>query len=81
MARSVSKSFTAAAADVTDASVASITQLSVTAQTVMSGINTFSPEFPGVVADGETYYFLISATTGVSCDIALQGIAVFIEEA
>jgi hypothetical protein len=69
----------AAAADVVDSSVASIAQLSVAAQAVMSSINTSSPDFPCVVGDGESYYFLIAATTGSSCDIALQGIAVFVE--
>lgn len=72
---------TAAAADVVDASVASITQVSVTADAVLGPINSSSPEFPCVVADGETFYFLITATTAASTDIALQGIAVFVEEA
>lgn len=71
---------TAAAADVVDASVASMASLSVTAQTTLSRFNTSSPDFPCVVGGGETYYFLITGTTAASTDIALQGLAVFIDD-
>lgn len=66
---------TAAAADVADAAVASITQLSVTADTAMSESNTRKASLDVVVAEDATYYMLITATTDASTDIALQGIA------
>lgn len=71
---------TAAAADVTDASVGSITQLSVIADTVMSSANTAKSSLSQTVAAGESYYVLITATTGAATDIALQNVAVVITE-
>lgn len=72
---------TAAAADVADASVGAITQLSVTADTIMSASNTEKASLEEVVAADESFYVLITATTGASCDIALQGVAVTVTEA
>lgn len=65
---------TAAAADVADASVASITQLSVVADTAMSRTNTAKGALDVIVAEDESYYVLITATTGASTDIALQSV-------
>lgn len=73
---------TAAAADVTDASVASITQLSVTADTIMGEANTRKTlTTVREVALGETYYIVVTATTGAATDIALQGAVVETQEA
>lgn len=72
---------TAAAADVSDASVGAITQLSVTADTIMSSANTRKASLAEVVGEDETFYILITATTGASMDIALQGAVIEITEA
>ncbi|KKK46686.1 hypothetical protein LCGC14_3162750, partial [marine sediment metagenome] len=68
---------TAAAADVSDASVGSITQISVAADTIISSSKTGLTE---VVAADETFYVLLTATTAVLTDIALQGITVTVSE-
>lgn len=62
---------TAAAADPSDASVGSITQISVTADTAVATSKTGLSE---TVAADETFYVLLTATTGASTDIALMGI-------
>jgi hypothetical protein len=67
---------TAAAADVADASVGAITQLDVTADTIMSALNTRKAALSHTVAADETFYVLITVTTGVATDIALQGVAI-----
>lgn len=73
---------TAAAADVTDASIGAITQLSVTADTIMSSSNTAKTLATAeVVGADENFYILITATTGASTDIALMGVAVVVTEA
>lgn len=72
---------TAAAADVADASVGAITQLSVTADTIMSSANTRKASLSEVVGVDETFYVLITATTAASTDIALQGVVLEITEA
>jgi hypothetical protein len=69
---------TAAAADVVDASVASITQLSVTADAIMSSANTQKAGLNVTVAEDETYYLIVTATTAASTDIALQGVALLV---
>lgn len=71
------RKLTAAASDVTDASVGSITQISVTADTIISSSKTGLTE---VVAADETFYVLLTATTAESTDIALQGITVTVSE-
>ncbi len=68
---------TAAAADVSDASVGSITQISVAADTIISSSKTGLTE---VVAADETFYVLLTATTTVLTDIALQGITITVSE-
>lgn len=72
---------TAAAADVSDASVGAITQLSVTADAIMSVTNTEKAGLTEVVAADESFYVLITATTAASTDIALQGVAITVSEA
>lgn len=71
---------TAAAADVADAEVGAITQLSVIADTIMSATNTSPTALSETVGADETFYILITATTGAACDIALQGVAVTVTE-
>lgn len=68
---------TNAAADATDTSVGSITQVSVTADTAVAASKTGLSE---VVAADETFYILFTATTAASTDIALQGITLTVTE-
>lgn len=75
------RKMTAAAADVADASVGAITQLSVTADAIMSELNTSKASLSEVVGADETFYVLITATTAASTDIALQGVCVTVTEA
>lgn len=70
------RKMTAAAADVSDASVATMTQLSVTADTIMSSSNTAITGQTEVVGADETFYLVITATTAAATDIALQGVVV-----
>lgn len=66
---------TAAAADVADASVDAMdAPLSVTADTIISSANAVSPTLAETVAADETFYFLVTATTAASTDIALQAL-------
>jgi hypothetical protein len=73
------RKMTSAAADVTDASVDSITQVSVTADAIVSASKTLGT--PDVVAENETFYILITGTTAASTDVALQGVSVTVTEA
>lgn len=66
---------TAVAADVSDASVGSMTQLSMTADTALSASNTGTTITDRTVADGETFYLLITGTTAAATDVAIQGVA------
>lgn len=68
---------TTVAADVADASVGSITQVSVTADTAVAASKAGLSE---VVAANETFYILVTATTAGSTDIALQGITLTVTE-
>lgn len=72
---------TAAAADVSDASVGAIAQLSVTADAIMSASNTRKADLAEVVAADETFYVLVTVTTAGSTDVALQGVAIEFSEA
>lgn len=69
---------TAAAADPADASVGAITQVSVTADAIISASKASLTE---VVAADETFYILVTATTAGSTDIALMGATVTVTEA
>jgi hypothetical protein len=75
------RKLTAAAADVADASVGAITQLSVTADTIMSATNTNKASLTEVVGADETFYVLLTGTTAALTDVALQGIAITVTEA
>lgn len=72
---------TAAAADVGDASVASITQISLDADAILSASNSLKEGLNQYVKEDENYYLLITATTGASTDIALQAVALNVVEA
>lgn len=67
---------TSAAADVADASVASMTQISVTADTAINKSNSRKASLSEVINEDETLYVLITGTTGLSTDVALQGVVV-----
>lgn len=75
------RKMTTAAADVADASVASMTQISVTADTAISSANGAIGSLTEVVAADETFYLLITVTTGASTDVALQGAIVTVTTA
>lgn len=75
------RKMTAAAADPVDASISTMTQLSVTADTAMDSSNTSKTlATPEVVAADSSYYLLITATTAGSTDIALQAGAITVTE-
>ena len=68
---------TAAAADLTDASVGAITQISKTADYLIAD------EATGLdheVISGNSYYVLITVTTAANTDVALQGVEVTVTE-
>lgn len=71
------RKLTAAAADVVDASVGAITQVSVTADAIVSASKSSLTE---VVAADETFYVLLTGTTAALTDIALQGITITVTE-
>lgn len=72
---------TAAAADLTNFGPDTMTQLSVTADTIMSAANTTKNlTTPDVVAADETFYVVITATTLASTDIDLMGVAYTVTE-
>jgi hypothetical protein len=72
----------AAQADVSDALIASMAQLAISDNSVaLSAINTSSPDFNCVIADGETYYFLIAASVASDSSVNLQGVALFVDVA
>jgi hypothetical protein len=72
------RTWTNVAADPTDASLGGITQISVTADTAATATKS---ALSTVVAAGVTYYILITATTGSSCDIQLLSPTITVTEA
>lgn len=76
------RKMTAAAADVSDASVDALdSAISATEDTVISSTNSTSPDLSEVAAEGESFYFLVTATTAASTDVALQSLALNITRA
>lgn len=75
------RALTAAAGDPTDASIAAMTQLSVTADTAVTVANTAKTAIAEVVAADKVYYMLITGTTNASTDVQLLGVAVTVTEA
>lgn len=74
------RKLTAAAADVVDASVATSGAQTVAADTELGRIGVYAVDNLDVrVADKESYYFLITGTTALATDVALQGVMVAIE--
>jgi hypothetical protein len=72
---------TAAAADVADASVSGLeVNVSVTADAIISSTNASKKGLTEIIGEDETFYFLITSTTGASTDIALQGVTLTISE-
>lgn len=65
---------TAAAADLTDASLGAITQISKTADYLINDSKTLATA--ETVTSGKSYYVLLTATTAAATDIALQGVQV-----
>lgn len=74
------RKMTAAAADPADASVGAITQISVTADTAITLANSAVGALSEVVGADETFYMLLTGTTAGSTDIALQGVAITVDE-
>lgn len=72
------RKMTNAAGDPTDASVGAVTQVSVTADTAVAQAKTGLAE---IVAFGEWFYVLITATTAAVTDIRFLGISVTVTEA
>lgn len=68
---------TAAAADLTDASVGAITQISKTADYLIADSKL---ALSHTVIPGNSYYVLVTVTTAAATDIALQGVEVTVEE-
>lgn len=71
------RSLTTADADLTDASVGAITQISVTADTTVATAKTGLTD---TVEADETFYILLTGTTLASTDIDLQGVTVTVTE-
>jgi hypothetical protein len=68
------RKLTAAAADLTDATVSDIVRATaITADAILSVSNTTLGTMNETVGADETFYFLVTATTAGSTDIALQG--------
>ncbi len=69
---------TAVAADLTDASLGAITQISKTADYKIADSKTLAS--PHTVISGNSYYVLVTATTALATDVALQGVEVTVDE-
>lgn len=74
----VLKKHSAVASDVTTTTIASMTQVSVTADTALTSANTLTDVRDEVIGENDTYFFLITGTTLGSTDVALQGIGVLL---
>lgn len=68
---------TAATADLTDASVGAITQISKTADYKIADSKT---GLSHTVISGNSYYVLLTVTTAASTDVAIQGVEVTVTE-
>lgn len=69
---------TAAAADLTDASLGAITQISKAADYAIVDSKTLAAAH--TVISGNSYYVLITITTAASTDVALQGVEVTVNQ-
>lgn len=68
---------TAAAADLTDASIGSITQIAKSADYKIADAKT---GLSHTVISGNSYYVLVTVTTAAATDVALQGVEVTVTE-
>jgi hypothetical protein len=68
------------AADVATSTIASMTQVSVVADTALTDSNTITDVRDEVIDANATYFFLVTGTTLGSTDVALQGIGVLLSE-
>lgn len=71
---------TAAAADVTDASVGSMTQIAVTADTAITDTNSAKTGLSETVGESESFYILLTGTTAGSTDIGIQSAKITVTE-
>ena len=69
----VLKRVRAAAADVVTATIASMVQMSVTADTKIDNTNSYTDAPNEVVTGDDTYFIIVTVTTGASTDIVIQG--------
>lgn len=74
------RKLTRAAAGHSDASVGAITQVSCTADTALSSTNAAKSGLSEVVAEGETFYVLVTVTTAASTDVELLSIGLVVNE-
>jgi hypothetical protein len=72
------RKLTIAAANITDASIGGITQISATADAIVSSEKVLATA--EVVAADEQYYVLITGTTAAATDIQLAGITIKVQE-
>lgn len=73
------RSLTAAAAGATDASIGVMAgTLSVTANTILSAANAGKTAIGHTVIAGESFYLLITSTTGASCTEELQAVSIVV---
>lgn len=70
------RSFTVGTADMTDASVGSITQISKTADSEVDVNNSLKSGLAAQVTTKKSFYVLLTATTGASTDIDLGAVVV-----
>lgn len=73
------RAVTNVAAEPTDASIQTMTQIAVTADTASSANTALAT--PEVVTSGKTYYVLLTATTAASTDIILQSCEITVTQA
>jgi hypothetical protein len=74
------RKMTAAAADVADASVGSMTQIAVTADTAITDANSTKTGLSEIVGEDESFYLLITGTTAASTDVCLQSAKIILTE-
>ena len=74
------RSFTVGTADMVDASVASMTQISKTADFAIDRAGSLKTGFAETVTAAKSYYMLLTATTGASTDIDLGAVVLVIRK-
>ena len=74
------RSQTAAAADVTDASIGTVTQISVTADTAINATQDKSG-LTEVTTNAKSYYIKVTSTTAAATDVALAGYSITVTTA